>query len=323
MTAKASVDKHPQWRAFQRGRKIQSSAATNLHLEAYVPFGPCGYDELSCFALVLVDANRAYHCANFGQGDKLLGILHKDGHYDALTSLPGFFGKSYFCARCFRPYDNEGQHACTNNAANHCGSCLQEGCSDHAKAYRARRRATLECSQCGRRLYGETCMEAHRLKSHDGKPVGPDKPSVCSKRRKCRGCRKLLRGRKEIHYHKCNHVTCKSCKQYVDVNDHKCFIQIAPTPQQLKEERKKKKSVVDAVPLPGYRPFAPTIPSTPGIWSRRKRKNPCMFSSTSRAFRWTRGTCLIWRWPKRNSTTDPYVSVGSPASEISWSGSRP
>ena len=84
-------------------------------------------------------------------------------------------------------------------------------------------------------------MEAHRLKSHDGKPVGPNKPSVCSNRRKCRGCRKLLRGGKEIHDHKCNHVTCKSCKQYVDVNDHKCFIQIAPTPQQLKEERKKNK----------------------------------------------------------------------------------
>ena len=30
-------------------------------------------------------------------------------------------------------------------------------------------------------------------------------------------------------------------EQYVDVNEHKCFIQIALTPQQLKEERKKNK----------------------------------------------------------------------------------
>ena len=45
------------------------------------------------------------------------------GHaYDA-------YGKPYFRARCYQPYNDAGQHACTNNP-NHCGGCLQNGCSD-------------------------------------------------------------------------------------------------------------------------------------------------------------------------------------------------
>ena len=39
VTAKAKVDHHPKWQSFQRGGKIQASAATNLHLEA-----PCHSD---------------------------------------------------------------------------------------------------------------------------------------------------------------------------------------------------------------------------------------------------------------------------------------
>ena len=54
---------------------IQSSAATNLHLDAHVPFGPCGYEELTQFSkapslfeyqILLVDADRAFHIKSFG-----------------------------------------------------------------------------------------------------------------------------------------------------------------------------------------------------------------------------------------------------------------
>ena len=249
VTAKACVDQNPKWRAFQRGREIQRWGAIALHNEAHVPFGFCGYDEISRlvlapslynYTIVLVDANRGYHCTAFGQGDKLLGLLYEDGHYDALTSLPGFFGKNYICSSCLLSYDHAGKHACPNNAAIHCGACLQEGCPDHLDAYRARRSATLGCNQCGRQFYGDTCVTAHQQKSHDGKPAGPNKPSVCTSRRKCQICRKLLRGQKEIKQHLCGYTICRSCKEYVDVAEHKCFIQRAPSPQQLKEERKKK-----------------------------------------------------------------------------------
>lgn len=83
-------------------------------------------------------------------------------------------------------------------------------------------------------------MEAHLEMSHNGQPVGPGKPSVCTNRRKCRGCQKLLQGQNEIKEHGCGYLTCHSCKEYVDISEHKCFIQLAPNPREMKEEQKKK-----------------------------------------------------------------------------------
>ena len=51
VTAKADVDNHPNCRGFLRGRTIQDDKAILLHIEAHVPQGLCGYDELSKFAL--------------------------------------------------------------------------------------------------------------------------------------------------------------------------------------------------------------------------------------------------------------------------------
>ena len=61
---------------------------------------------------------------------KQLVLLYNDGHYDVITSLPGFFGTSYFCVRCLKPYDNQGYHAIDNNP-DHCSACLQTGCPDY------------------------------------------------------------------------------------------------------------------------------------------------------------------------------------------------
>ena len=126
VTAKAKVDHHPKWRSFQRGRKIQASAATNLHLEAHLTFGPCGYIELAVFSkapslleyqIVLVDAERAFHIESFGSPapDKQLVLLHEKGQYDVITTLPGFFGRSYVCSHCFKPYDHAGKHHCKSD----------------------------------------------------------------------------------------------------------------------------------------------------------------------------------------------------------------
>ena len=141
VTARAYVEKHPKWRSFQRGYPLQLNSALELHQRAGVRLGPCGADELHQFAralpdysLVVVDANRAYACFAYGRGAQRLGILHEDGHYDALTSLAGFFGIGYFCSFCYQAYNHAGQHACTNNPT-HCGGCLQNGCSDYRDAY--------------------------------------------------------------------------------------------------------------------------------------------------------------------------------------------
>ena len=73
----------------------------------------------------MVDANWVYACFAYGQGDTSLGLLHKDSHCDALTSVPALFDKRYFCPQCFQAHEHAGQHACQNNQTNHCLVCRQ------------------------------------------------------------------------------------------------------------------------------------------------------------------------------------------------------
>lgn len=76
-----------------------------LHHKADVAVSPCVYEELQTFRytpwlydyqLVLVDATRDYRVTSFGPPqNKQIAILFDGGHYNALASLPGFFGSSY------------------------------------------------------------------------------------------------------------------------------------------------------------------------------------------------------------------------------------
>ena len=53
--------------------------------------------------------------------------------------------------------------------------------------------------------------------------------------KKCQVCKKQVSG-KEVKHHKCWHARCPSCKDYVDLKTHKCFIQV------IKEEREERNS---------------------------------------------------------------------------------
>ena len=66
--------------------------------------------------------------------------------------------------------------------------------------------------------------------------------SMCKHKRKCAMCQKLLVGAKEQHKHKCGHIDCALCHEYVHAWENKCFIQIAKSPEQEKEEKRKKKN---------------------------------------------------------------------------------
>ena len=56
--------------------------------------------------------------------------------------------------------------------------------------------------------------------------------SICTSCRKCSNCRKLLVGRKQQQEHRCGYVTCPSCHHYVEALSHRCFIQVAKTPEE-------------------------------------------------------------------------------------------
>ena len=250
VTAKAKVDGHPNWEGFKMGRAIQKSQAVDLYFEAGVQRGPCGYDEIIKFALapslqdyqlLLIDETRGFRVDAFGPPqDKQLVLLYNQQHYDVVTTLPGYFGTSYFCGRCLKPYNDEGRHACDKNL-DHCPACLQNVCSGYREAKAQRRPASLPCDRCKRSFYGETCLQQHFSRSYKGKVVDAMNVSVCTHKRKCVTCQKLMVGMKEQRKHQCGFADCPSCHEYVDTRKHQCFIQVAKSPEQEKEERDKKK----------------------------------------------------------------------------------
>ena len=115
---------------------------------------------------------------------KALVLLYDDGHYDVITSLPGFFGTSYFCMRCLKPYDNQGPHACDNNP-DHCSAYLQTGCPDYTEAQCRSLPATQTCDSCRWTFYGTACFTNHMSKTQTGKTADHQQLSVCTSRRKC------------------------------------------------------------------------------------------------------------------------------------------
>ena len=247
VVAKARVDQHPKQKAIREGRPLQRTLALDLQHEAKVPFGPCSYDALTAFSkapsltgyqILLVDAQRSFHITTFGPlSDKQLILLHNKDHYDVITKLPGFFGSSYVCAACWKPYDHEGMHRCTKTKL--CGACRQKDCPDFQHAYPRHLKATQRCKSCHRDFFGPACFEAHSSKTHAGKPTTDLQASVCSQRYRCPDCYQQNVGLSRIQRHHCWHVDCPSCHQYVHADDHRCFIQKAPKPQDEKKKRKR------------------------------------------------------------------------------------
>lgn len=61
--------------------------------------------------ILVIDETRGYRVDSFGPPqEKQLVLRYNHQHYDVVTSLPGYFATSYFCGRCLKPYNNEGQH---------------------------------------------------------------------------------------------------------------------------------------------------------------------------------------------------------------------
>ena len=252
VVAKARLDQHPKHDAIQRGKgPLQRTLAWDLQHEAKVPFGPCSYDALTAFSkapslagyqILLVDSARHFHITTFGgPQDKSLILLHHQGHYDVITRLPGFFGSSYVCAHCWKPYNTEGRHRCNKKQ---CRACCQKECPDFQAAYPRGQKATRRCDSCHRDSFGDTCFQMHLVKDHTGKPATNLESSVCFRRRRCRHCRKQNVGLDKIEKHRCRHIDCPSCHEYVDGETHRCFIQTAPKPQ-AKNKRKRKRGTTE------------------------------------------------------------------------------
>ena len=160
---------------------------------------------------------------------KQLVLLYDDGHYNVITSLLGFFGTSYFCARCLKPYDNQGHHACDNNP-DHCSACLQTECPDYTEAPCRSLPATQTCDSCRQTFYATACFTNHVSKTQSGKTADHQQLIICTSCRKCSNCRKLLVGRKQQQEHRCGYQVAASLATVHSNEDDVPSTSLLPSP---------------------------------------------------------------------------------------------
>ena len=250
VTIKAKRDNHPRYQTIRQGNRrgciLQEKLAKELHREARVPEGPCGIGEIELFQIVLseyqivvMSVDHGYQVIYKGPPkpeDKQLVLIKVGEHYHACNSISGFMGKSYYCLECEKAFDHDNvrRHPCKGKK---CFACHQYNCDDYKIANGEH--AHLPCQQCNRFVFGPICKMNHMLYTPEGKRVnsGENGKSVCDKHKQCVDCRKMYTEyeiRKKRHV--CGYAKCPSCKEYLNLYRHECYLQ---NPDEIKERKKK------------------------------------------------------------------------------------
>ena len=127
MVAIAKIEKDPKYKHLADSRRpLQGKAAKELHEAANVPLGPCGITEVQMFQkhltqyeinIISMEHDNAIIYPSTPTKPSTSNVkpiylyLHNN-HYDVITAMSGFFGKSYFCHECRRAYDITTEHLC-------------------------------------------------------------------------------------------------------------------------------------------------------------------------------------------------------------------
>ena len=217
----AKTEKDPKYKDLLDVRRhCQEEAALRLHEAANVPLGPCGITEvqmfqkyLTCYEINIIsnDHNNTIIFPSTPTKPstskvKPIYLYLHNNHYDVITTMPGFLGRSYFCHNCRRSYSCATDHLCPEM----CKSCRSLNCTV---------KDPKKCNQCNRMFKSNECYDRHK------EPIGDGK-SVCEAIKKCKKCGKSLSVR---HLDPEKHVCGKKCSTCgVIVNGeytHNCYIQ--------------------------------------------------------------------------------------------------
>ena len=211
-----SNDASFHWRYMKEGKAVQEQAARELCQQAGVDPGPCGWEELNKFQeylkptyqlLVMCRTKPFFLFFKGAPAPKQICLIQSDDHYDGCTSFSAFVNRSYWCSQCEKGFN-------VNDAKNHpcegrsCHSCNRTDCPD----YKRNSQPTLICDWCHCRFYGANCFQ-HHLQTKQ-----------CQSHKTCLKCfaeYNVIKGKR----HRCRFAACPSCKQVVDIQSHKCFIQ--------------------------------------------------------------------------------------------------
>ena len=244
IVAKAVADDDIRLNTIKDSRcHLQTTLARDLYAEARVPPGPCGLEQIALFAIVLPDYQFVVVSAEHGWAivhkgpeapKKIMLLMHK-GHFDVITKLPGFFGTSYFCLHCEKGYSVEdlAHHRCPGRK---CDACLQIGCPDY-QLFRYQEKPNVPCRGCNRKFYGVTCQANHLAMKANGQAVAPHERNVCTTHKKCNHCRKIVTTSPAEHAIHCGEQKCPSCEKFVNILQHKCFLQPAKLDKKKKRRR--------------------------------------------------------------------------------------
>jgi hypothetical protein len=77
-------------------------------------------------------------------------LYYTKGHYDVITSKPGFFKSSYYCESCAKPFQDERRHHCK-------GRCTK--CARYKEECLPVSRQT--CTKCLRSFENKECFDLH------------------------------------------------------------------------------------------------------------------------------------------------------------------
>ena len=200
---------------------MQTRMAFQLYRNAGVPEGSCGLPELQKFQEYLgpqgyqIVVICASNCVILFKDDQWNETKHKlclvksDHYFDGLTSIPAFINRSYFCFHCNRGYDHE-DHSNHNCMGQNCPSCLRRDktCPNYASWLKP----TFSCDICHVSFYGQDCFDHHKKKKQ------------CQTYKKCLTfCHQYSVNKTKPH--RCYHSTCRNCKAFVKINEHRCFSQ--------------------------------------------------------------------------------------------------
>ena len=119
VTGIAKIEGFSNYRAKREARPIQRTKAWDLHHKAGVPLAP--------YQLVAVTGDHFNAIIYKGpETQKPIYLYHHDGHYDAITSMPAFLVRVYFCLKCEKGYNTEDRrhHSCENK----CRCCHYIAC---------------------------------------------------------------------------------------------------------------------------------------------------------------------------------------------------
>ena len=219
------VDGFRLWENLKRGYPIQEEEAKELHRQAGVVEGPCGLPELAKFQQALGPTYQLLVMLRIKPFDLIfkgpdaphqICLLKANNHFDGLTSFPAFLNRSYYCIDCERGFN-------TNDKENRicegrrCSSCGRFDCPDYVRATRP----TNNCTLCHCNFYGANCKQ-HHVVSKQCQTV-----KTCIK---CQARYTVVANRR----HKCGFAKCPVCKEWVSIQEHKCYIQ--PVKEKEEEE---------------------------------------------------------------------------------------